>query len=73
MFTVEDTDLPITVASKIISGSKPTRISKELRSVAKLISGDEQAGEKCDMFSISEIREIANYLFVYCESHKEGD
>ena len=56
MIEINDTDLPITVAEKIINGTKPY--------VAAL-------AVTIDMFSVDEIKEIATYLMVYYESHKE--
>lgn len=54
MIEIKDTDLPITVAEKIITGTK-------------------QYNDTVDMFDLEEIKEIADYLMVYYESHKEGD
>lgn len=73
MIEIKDTDLPITVAQKIISGTKPANNSPLIKGIAKALTNDENAGETMDMFSIEEIGEIANYLMVYCESHKCGD
>lgn len=56
MIEINDTDLPITVAEKIITGTKPY-----------------VASDTVDMFSLEEIKEIADYLMMYYESHKEGD
>jgi hypothetical protein len=39
----------------------------------KAITGDETAGDTADMFELEEIKEIADYLVTYYESHKEGD
>ena len=58
MIEIKDTDLPITVAERIITGTKPY--------------GGVLA-VTIDMFSVDEIKEIADHLMVYYESHKEGD
>ena len=58
MVEIYDTDLPITVADKIITGTKPCVAIP---------------AESIDMFSIDEIKEIVDYLMVYYESHKEGE
>ena len=73
MIEINDTDLPVMVAEKIITGTKPyvsTPLTKEL---ARALTDDETAGDTVDMFSLEEIKEIADYLIVYYESHEEGD
>lgn len=57
MIEIKDTDLPITVAEKIITGTKPYDL----------------APDTVDMFDLKEIKEIADHLMVYYENHKEGD
>ena len=73
MIQINDYDLPITVADKIITGTKPNVATPLTRAIAKAITGSETAAESIDMFDIDEIKEIADYLMVYYESHKEGD
>ena len=74
MIMIEDTDLPITVAEKIITGMKPYVATPLTKAVVKAITGSDSDSEKIDMFSVDEIKEIADYLMVYYESHKEvGD
>ena len=73
MIEIKDTDLPITVAEKIITGTKPYGGSLLTKAVAKAITGDDTAGATVDMFSLEEFKEIADYLMVYYESHKEGE
>lgn len=73
MIEIYDTDLPITVADKIITGTKPYVATQLTRAIAKVITGSETAAESIDMFDIDEIKEIAEYLMVYYESHKEGE
>lgn len=73
MIEIYDTDLPITVADKIITGTKPYVATPLTRAIAKAITGSETAAESIDMFDIDEIKEIADYLMVYYESHKEGE
>ena len=73
MIEIYDTDLPITVADKIITGTKPYGAMPLTRAIAKTITGSETAAESIDMFDIDEIKEIADYLMVYYESHKGGD
>lgn len=73
MIEIYDTDLPITVADKIITGTKPNVATPLTRAIAKAIIGSETAAESIDMFDIDEIKEIADYLMVYYESHKGGE
>ena len=78
MIEIKDNDLPITVAEKIITGTKPYCATSLTKAVVKAITGNESDIETIDMFSdmfsVDEIKEIANYLMVYYESHKEvGD
>ena len=63
MITIEDNDLPITVAEKIIRGTKPFNPGPLVKSVI----------ETTDMFSVADIGEIVAYLNTYCEMHKDGD
>lgn len=73
MIQINDNDLPITVAEKIIKGVKLNNPTPLMKAFAKAMTGDEHAGENVDMFDLEEIKEIADYLIVYCESHKNGD
>lgn len=74
MITIEDNDLPIMVAQKIIYGTKPYNNGSPLaKALAKVTKGNENAGETHDMFSLEEIEEIAEYLMVYVKSHQNGD
>ncbi len=73
MFTVEDNDLPITVAEKIIKGTKPYSPTPMMKTLAKAITGDEHSADKQDMFSLEEVKEIADYLMCYWNNHQDGD
>lgn len=73
MIEINDTDLPITVAEKIITGTKPYVATPLTKAVVKAITGSETASNTADMFDLEEIKEIADYLIMYYESHKEGD
>ena len=72
MIEIKDTDMPITVAEKIITGTKPYGATPLTKAVVKAITGNESDIETIDMFSVDEIKEIADYLMVYYESHKEA-
>ena len=71
MFVINDNDLPITVAYKIITGVKPYKATSFEKAFVKAITGDEATTR--DMFSIEEIAEIAAYLNDYLSSHPKGD
>lgn len=73
MIQINDNDMPITAAEKIIRGTKPNNPTPLMRSLTKAVTGDDHAGESVDMFDLEEIKEIADYLMVYYESHKDGD
>lgn len=73
MIQINDTDLPITVAEKIIKGTKPYKPTDFMKTLAKAVTGNEDASDTIDMFDIEEIKEIADYLIVFYESHKKGD
>ena len=73
MITIEDNDLPITVAQKIINGTKEIQ-SKAKVALNKALTGlDEDKCNKQDMFDIDEIKEIAEYLMVFYENNKDTD
>ena len=73
MIPINDTDLPITVAEKIIKGTKPYKPTDFMKTLTKVVTGKEDASDTIDMFDIEEIKEIADYLIVFYESHKKGD
>lgn len=73
MIEIKDTDLPITVAEKIITGTKPYNPTPLTKAVVKALTGNEKAGDTVDMFDLKEIKEIADHLLLYYESHKEDE
>lgn len=73
MIIIRDDDLPIMAANKIITGTKPHDPTPLMKAVAKSITGDEKSAEEVDMFDLEEIKEIADYLMVYYEAHRNGD
>ena len=74
MIQINDFDLPILVAEKIISGTKEVAASMLDKAAYRVFTGEE-IGETVhkDMFDLEEIKEIADYLMVYYEAHKNGD
>ena len=73
MFVINDNDLPITVAQKIIKGIKPYNPTNFQKALTKVITGNEENCNTQDMFDLEEIKEIADYLMVYYNSHPKGD
>ena len=73
MIQINDDDLPIVVAEKIITGEKPYYCSEAQRTICKALTGNDHAGETEDMFTIDEIEEIGLYLLTYCRMHENGD
>lgn len=64
MIQISETDLPITVAQKLITATYEVT-DETTKSLNKLFSGD---GTK-DAFSDEELMEIAEYLMVYCKCY----
>ena len=73
MIQINDNDLPITVAEKIITGTKPYSPTLAMKAFAKAITGNETASDTVDMFDLEELKEIADYLLVYYDAHQKGD
>ena len=71
MIQIEDNDLPITAAAKKIMGTKPYNPTPIMKAMSKAITGEDSNTQ--DMFSQEEIKEIADYLMVYYDSHEAGD
>ena len=71
MIQINDNDLPITVAEKIISGTKPNDLSETMRNATEKLLGVK--ADTQDMFTLEEIKEIADYLTVYYQAHINGD
>lgn len=74
MIEINDYDMPINVAEKIISGTKEVILTPLMKTLRKGLVGEE-VGDKSteDMFDLEEIKEIADYLLVYYNSHLQGD
>ena len=74
MIQINDYDLPIQVAEKIISGTKDVPASMLDKAAYKVFTGKE-IGETVSkyMFDIEKIKEIADYLMIYYQTHQKGD
>lgn len=73
MIQIDDNDLPITAAEKIINGTKPYNRTDFMKILTKIVVGDEYACDTQDMFTLEDIKEIADYLMVYYLAHQNGD
>lgn len=79
MITISDNDLPITVAEKLITAKKDSDspLSKAIFTASYTLANgrsptkEELDESKQDLFTDDEIEEIAQYLMVYVERHKE--
>ncbi len=74
MIQIDDYDLPIQAAEKIIGGTKDVPAGMLDKVAYRAFTGKE-IGETVsrDMFDLEEIKELADYLIVYYEAHKNGD
>jgi hypothetical protein len=74
MIQINDFDLPIQVAEKIIGGTKKAPASLLDKATYRAFTGEE-LGEMAyrDMFELEDIKEIADYLTVYYQAHINGD
>lgn len=69
MITIEETDLPINVAEKLIMATMEISDDKPLIKYAnKYLGGDGRQ----DMFDVDELLEISDYLRIYCEHASKG-
>lgn len=78
MITIEDYDLPITVAQKIVTGRKPKDRDAWSRFMKAVALQDPQVVEEdalktVDMFSLDEVEEITRHLIIFIEAQKNGD
>lgn len=73
MIQIEDNDLPIDAAKKIITGTKIVEFSDTMKALRKAFIGSQVDNGEYDMFELEEIKEIADYLIVYYNSHQNGD
>lgn len=79
MIQIDDYDLPITAAEKIIRGTRPAIRSALAQAVVNsmikngIVPQDKVGYDTEDMYELEELEEIAQYLTVYCQTHKHGD
>ena len=74
MITIEDDDLPIVAAQKIITGTKPYSPTPLMKQVTEAVAGKGVDCNSVDMFDLDEIKEIADYLMAFYNNHAtKGD
>lgn len=76
MIQINDNDSPITAAQKIIHGIKAEPMTPARRLGFILANGEapkEDAVYEVDMFTVEEIRELTNYLMMWCRYRSEGN
>ena len=71
MIWIEDNDLPVTVAQKLITATRTVNATLLHKTIYKSILGKEceETGEQ-DMFSEDDLREIADHLYAYLREEK---
>ena len=75
MIIIEDNDFPVEVAVKIIKGTKPAELNELQRRMRGYLLPESLTDDQTmDMFTLEELREIAEHLIVYYNSHcMDGD
>ena len=73
MIRIEDKDPPIVVAEKIVTATVTYTPSPLQKAMTAAVTGKQEQEAERDMFSVEEIREIADYLILFCDHHKEGE
>lgn len=73
MIQINDSDQPIEVAQKIITGTKVVKLTTVQKALRIAIANDNSEECELDMFSLEEIKEIIDYLTIYYEAHKDGE
>lgn len=74
MIRIKGYDTPIEAARKIIEGASVYEYeeSEILKAATKVLTGKEYQSRKEErIFTLEEIKEIADYLIVYYNAHKE--
>lgn len=75
MIQINDNDSPITAAQKIIHGIKAAAWTPASKLGYILATGEAPKENQCevDMFTVEEIREIADYLLTYYRYRQEDN
>ena len=71
MIQINDNDTAINVAEKIINGTKPYDPPELIKTMHRVFSGNNEEESIMKMFTVEDVKEIADYLMVYYKSHNE--
>lgn len=69
---INDFDTPIEVAQKIINGTMEVEANMIDKAMMRTFGGEEVTKIRRALFGLEELKEIAGYLLVYYNAHKEG-
>ena len=69
---IDNADTPIEVAQKIINGTMEVEVNMVDKAMMRAFGGKEANKIRRALFDLEELKEIAGYLLVYCNTHKEG-
>lgn len=69
---INDFDTPIEVAQKIINGTMEVEANMVDKAMMRAFGGEEVNKIRRALFDLEELKEIAGYLLVYYNAHKEG-
>ena len=72
MIQIDNTDTPIEVAQKIINGTMEVEANMFDKAMMRTFGCKEVDKIRRALFGLEELKEIAGYLLVYCNMHKEG-
>lgn len=71
MIQIDNTDTPIEVAQKIINGTMEVEANMVDKAMMRAFGCKEVEKIRRALFDLEELKEIAGYLLVYCNTHKE--
>ncbi|MBQ2174842.1 MAG: hypothetical protein II453_07235 [Alphaproteobacteria bacterium] len=70
---INDFDTPIEVAQKIINGTMEVEANMVDKAMMRAFGGKEVDKIRRALFDLEELKEIAGYLLVYCNTHEPKD
>lgn len=73
MIQIDNTDTPIEVAQKIINGTVEVEANMVDKAMMRAFGCKEVDKIRRALFDLEELKEIAGYLLVYCNTHNEGE
>ena len=72
MIQIDNTDTPIEVAQKIINGTMEVEANMVDKAMMRAFGCKKVEKIRRALFDLEELKEIAGYLLLYCNTHKEG-